>query len=164
DWLARREATLANGARSRWLFVRPQQNRLGLAPYAYSTLIGRVRRLADAIRLKDSEGNPVAMTRTHQFRHAKATSLLNSGVPLSVIQRYLGHYAGDVVKAFCDEACGNVVTTYDRNDRTRSPEPTRRQCRGHRRRRWRHNNGGGNGAAPVVGPGRHPLRSHGGWR
>ncbi len=91
EWLARREAQLANGSRSRWLFVRPQQNRLGLAPYAYSTLIGRVRRLAIAIQLNDSEGKPVAMTRTHQFRHTKATSLLNAGVPLTVIQRYLGH-------------------------------------------------------------------------
>lgn len=40
EWLARREAALGNGAHSRWLFVRPQQNRLGLAPYAYSTLLG----------------------------------------------------------------------------------------------------------------------------
>jgi len=91
EWLALREAALGNGAHSRWLFVRPQQNRLGLAPYAYSTLLGRIRRLADAVQLKDSEGKPVAMTRTHQFRHTKATSLLNAGVPLTVIQRYLGH-------------------------------------------------------------------------
>lgn len=91
EWLAQREESLANGARSRWLFVRPQQNRLGLAPYAYSTLLGRVRRLSAAIQLKDSEGRPVALTRTHQFRHTKATSLLNAGVPLTVIQRYLGH-------------------------------------------------------------------------
>lgn len=91
EWLARREESFSNGARSRWLFVRPQQNRLGLAPYAYSTLLGRVQRLSAAIQLKDSEGNPVALTRTHQFRHTKATSLLNAGVPLTVIQRYLGH-------------------------------------------------------------------------
>ena len=91
EWLAQREASLAIGARSRRLFVRPQQNRLGLGAYAYSTLIKRVQRLSAAIQLKDSEGNPVALTRTHQFRHTKATSLLNAGEPLTVIQRYLGH-------------------------------------------------------------------------
>jgi hypothetical protein len=31
------------------------------------------------------------MTRTHQFRNSEATSCLNAGVPLTLIQRYLGH-------------------------------------------------------------------------
>jgi integrase len=34
----------------------------------------------------------------HQLRHAHAIELAREGVPLNVIQRQLGHYAGDRVK------------------------------------------------------------------
>jgi len=34
----------------------------------------------------------------HQLRHAHAVELAHEGVPLMVIQRQLGHYAGDRVK------------------------------------------------------------------
>ena len=33
----------------------------------------------------------VDFNRTHRFRHTAATSLLNAGVPIHVVQRYLGH-------------------------------------------------------------------------
>ncbi|GAB3855095.1 hypothetical protein GCM10028801_10260 [Nocardioides maradonensis] len=47
--------------------------------------------MAKVLDLRDSLGGPVHITRTHQFRHTKATSLLNAGVPLHVVQRYFGH-------------------------------------------------------------------------
>ena len=34
----------------------------------------------------------------HQLRHAHAVELLHEGIPLPLIQRQLGHYAGDLVK------------------------------------------------------------------
>jgi integrase len=34
----------------------------------------------------------------HQLRHAHAVELAHEGVPMVVIQRQLGHYAGDLVK------------------------------------------------------------------
>ena len=34
---------------------------------------------------------PVDFRRTHRFRHTRATSLINAGVPVHVVQRYLGH-------------------------------------------------------------------------
>jgi site-specific recombinase XerD len=34
----------------------------------------------------------------HQLRHAHAVEMAHEGVPLVVIQRQLGHYAGDLVK------------------------------------------------------------------
>jgi site-specific recombinase XerD len=34
----------------------------------------------------------------HQLRHAHAVEMSREGVPLVVIQRQLGHYAGDPVK------------------------------------------------------------------
>ena len=36
-------------------------------------------------------GGLVDFQRTHRFRHTRATSLLNAGVPIHVVQRYLGH-------------------------------------------------------------------------
>jgi hypothetical protein len=39
----------------------------------------------------DGFGRRVAVSQTHQFRHTRATSLLNAGVPLHVVMRYFGH-------------------------------------------------------------------------
>jgi len=41
--------------------------------------------------VRDSTGSVIDFNRTHRFRHTVATSLLNTGVPLHVVQRYLGH-------------------------------------------------------------------------
>ena len=41
--------------------------------------------------MRDAAGRLIDFNRTHRFRHTRATSLLNAGVPIHVVQRYLGH-------------------------------------------------------------------------
>lgn len=49
------------------------------------------QRLQARIDLRDGHGRPVLVSHTHRFRHTKATSVINAGVPLHVVQRCLGH-------------------------------------------------------------------------
>jgi len=42
----------------------------------------------------------VDFQRTHRFRHTKATTLLNAGVPLHVVQRYLGHLTPEMTMTY----------------------------------------------------------------
>ena len=74
-----------------YLFLRPRSNRLGLLAYAPATLYQRLKALGDRLKLADSQGHPIRISRTHQFRHTRATTLLNAGVPVHVVMRYLGH-------------------------------------------------------------------------
>ena len=55
---------------------------------AFSSVCAKLVRRLD---LRDDEGRPIDFRRTHRFRHTRATSLLNAGVPLHVVQRYFGH-------------------------------------------------------------------------
>jgi integrase len=84
----------AGSTLARWppyLFVAAVRNRRGLRPYPAHSLHTRLRHLAEAVQIRDSTGRIVELQRTHRLRHTKATELINAGVPLHVVQRYLGH-------------------------------------------------------------------------
>ncbi len=66
-------------------------NRHGDKCYSHHTLRKRLNVLARRLDIRDAAGRLVDFNRTHRFRHTKAASLLNAGVPLHVVQRYLGH-------------------------------------------------------------------------
>lgn len=75
----------------RYLFVAAKRNRRGQRPYHANTLRTRLGKLAEQLKIRDSTGVVVDFQRTHRLRHTKATELINAGVPLHVVQRYLGH-------------------------------------------------------------------------
>jgi integrase len=79
------------GRTPRYLFLATQMNRNGDRPYTDRTLRSLLTQLAGRLDVRDSTGAVVDFNRTHRFRHTVATSLLNAGVPLHVLQRYLGH-------------------------------------------------------------------------
>jgi integrase len=81
----------APGITPKYLFLAAQMNRNGDRPYSDNVLRSLLTELAARLDVRDSTGALVGFHRTHRFRHTVATNLLNSGVPLHVLQRYLGH-------------------------------------------------------------------------
>jgi len=80
----------------RYLFLRTKQNRNCQHPYAAASLHGRLAQLSERLGITDSQQRPVAISRTHRFRHTAATNLLNAGVPLHVVMRYFGHQSPEM--------------------------------------------------------------------
>ena len=81
----------APGKTPKYLFLAGQMNRNGDRPYPGGTLHARLSELARRLDVRDAAGALVDFNRTHRFRHTVATNLLNSGVPIHVLQRYMGH-------------------------------------------------------------------------
>ncbi len=60
--------------------------------------------------LTDSAGRPLRFSQTHRLRHTRATELLNDGVPIHVVQRYLGHASpGNDTALRCDAGCQSGI-------------------------------------------------------
>ena len=92
EWAAEHAAACCvPGCRPKYLFLAAQMNRNGDRPYSDNPAQGLLTRLAARLGVRDDAGAVIDFQRTHRFRHSKATSLLNAGVPVHVVQRYLGH-------------------------------------------------------------------------
>ncbi|MDQ2873957.1 MAG: tyrosine-type recombinase/integrase [Actinomycetota bacterium] len=50
--------------------------------------------------LRDSDGHELSYSRSHRLRHTKATTLLNAGAPVHVVQRYLGHRSPEMTMRY----------------------------------------------------------------
>jgi hypothetical protein len=79
------------GVVPRYLFIAKNMNRDGHRPYPMQTLHGRLRQFVELADLRDDQCRRLEISRTHNFRHTRATGLINAGVPLPVVQRYFGH-------------------------------------------------------------------------
>ncbi|MFI6476227.1 tyrosine-type recombinase/integrase [Streptomyces sp. NPDC050516] len=80
-----------DGTEPKYLFLAANHNRNGDRNLPESTVHLHLSIFAKQVDLRDELGKRVKISRTHTFRHTKATSLLNAGVPLHVAMRYMGH-------------------------------------------------------------------------
>lgn len=91
DWLRNRLNLSATDPNPTYLFVNPRQDYKGLHPRVYSSVSRVLQKLNKYTNITDAQGNPLHFTHTHRLRHTRATTLLNAGVPVHVVQDYLGH-------------------------------------------------------------------------
>lgn len=82
---------LAEDERLPYLFPALTSNPRGLRPRTAASYLGRLGQLDRMVGLTDSHGRPLLFSKSHRLRHTKATTLLNLGAPIHVVQRYMGH-------------------------------------------------------------------------
>lgn len=111
EWAGRHLAEQASPARApKYLFLAARKNRNADRPYSCGRLRDLLGELARRLDVHDSVGALVDFQRTHRFRHTKATSLLNAGVPLHVVQRYLGHLSPTMTMIYAQ----TLASTHER--------------------------------------------------
>jgi integrase len=105
-WLQEHLATMnpTSPPAPRYLFVAWKSNRKGTQPYSAHTLRDRLHGLATELQIRDEHGRLIDFQRTHRMRHTKATELLNRGVPIHVVQRYLQHLSPEMTMRYADTA------------------------------------------------------------
>jgi integrase len=85
---------------ARYLFPRLTGNRNATRAWETNHYDLVLRQLSDAIGLRDSAGQPLSYSHSHRLRHTKATTLLNAGAPIHVVQRYLGHRSPEMTMRY----------------------------------------------------------------
>jgi len=75
----------------RYLFVARRQNHHGARHYPVGSIGNVFTNYAAKIEARDQAGHLIDISRTHRFRHTRATTLINRGVQLPVLMRYMGH-------------------------------------------------------------------------
>ena len=84
----------------RYLFVAISRNNLGRHSYPKTTVTRRLKQLGELADIRDSQGCRPPLSNVHRFRHTRATSLINAGVPVHVVQRYLGHLSAEMTMRY----------------------------------------------------------------
>jgi integrase len=84
----------------RYLFLAISRNHHGRHSYPKTTLTLRLKQLGELADIRDSQGRRPPLSHVHRFRHTRATSLINAGVPVHVVQRYLGHLSAEMTMRY----------------------------------------------------------------
>lgn len=82
----------------RFLFVNYRGKRMGI-PYMPAKISGSLNRLAIEKQIKDSNG-AVFHFRNHAFRHTKAVELINNGMSLVLVQKWLAHESPNMTQIY----------------------------------------------------------------
>ncbi|MEC4817987.1 MAG: tyrosine-type recombinase/integrase [Scytonema sp. PMC 1069.18] len=80
----------------------------------YDSFRNFLKRLVSDFEICERSGKPWKF-QTHQFRHTVGTRMINSGVPLHIIQRYLGHETPEMTMRYAyihDETLRKEVEKY----------------------------------------------------
>jgi len=83
-----------------YLFLAATRNHHGRHSYPKTTLTHRLQQLGELADIRDSQGRRPPLSHVHRFRHTRATSLINAGVPVHVVQRYLGHLSAEMTMRY----------------------------------------------------------------
>jgi len=95
---------------ARYLFPRLTGNRKATRAWETGHYDLVLRQLSDVVGLHDSAGRELSYSRSHRLRHTKATTLLNAGAPIHVVQRYLGHRSPEMTMRYA----ATLATTAER--------------------------------------------------
>jgi hypothetical protein len=109
EWV-RERWRLGPGETVRYLFPKLAGNRKGTRAWTTSCYDQTLRRFSVMLDLRDSGGQPLSYSRSHRLRHTKATTLLNAGAPIHVVQRYLGHRSPEMTMRYA----ATLATTAER--------------------------------------------------
>jgi integrase len=108
-WVRQRWGLGPDGA-VRYLFPKLAGNRKGTRTWVTSHYDGVLRKLSAVLALRDAGGRPLSYSHRHRLRHTKATTLLNAGAPVHVVQRYLGHRSPEMSMRYA----ATLATTAER--------------------------------------------------
>ncbi len=78
--------------------IRSGKRRIGKPIYAQN-VNDALNRLAKTHNIRDSSGQ-IWPFQSHQFRHTVGTSMINNGVPIHIVKRYLGHETFDMTMRY----------------------------------------------------------------
>lgn len=84
----------------RYLFPKTTGNRHATIPWETARYNAVLLDFSLALGLRDGDGQLLSYSRSHRLRHTKATTLLNAGAPVHVVQRYLGHLSPEMTMRY----------------------------------------------------------------
>jgi len=99
QWVRERWGLGPDGT-ARYLFPRLTGNRKATRAWETGHYDLMLREFSEVVALLDSEGRDLSFSRSHRLRHTKATTLLNAGAPIHVVQRYLGHRSPEMAMRY----------------------------------------------------------------
>lgn len=112
----------------RYLFIGVKQNLAGRRPRPYAGYHPSLTKLDKLHGFTDSAGNPLRFSQTHRLRHTRATELLNDGVPIHVVQRYLGHASPEMTLRYAATLAATAEAEFLRQRRSAPTASTSRSA------------------------------------
>jgi integrase len=109
EWV-RQQFGLGKDERIPYLFPRLRANQRLDRPRTVGSYQAQLCALDRLVRLTDSRGRPLSFSKSHRLRHTKATTLLNLGAPIHVVQRYMGHLSPEMAMRYA----ATLATTAER--------------------------------------------------